>query len=99
MLTDSMGTNYSQRSSIKFSSETIRTTRGMVIPLYLCRLNINNKDYMLLKEKKDRAVKYWKERVIGDFLPPIDVRKRNEINDRVEKLKSYDSKVDRKLQS
>jgi hypothetical protein len=28
------------------------------------RLNINNKDYQEQKEKRDRAVKYWKDRVI-----------------------------------
>jgi hypothetical protein len=33
--------------------------------------------------KRERAVKYWKERVIQDFLPPIDQRMRNEINSRV----------------
>jgi len=52
------------------------------------RLNINNGDYKLFKEKRDRAVKYWKDRVIQDFLPPIDSRKRNEINERVKVLKT-----------
>jgi len=36
------------------------------------RLNINNQDYKEQKEKRDRAVKYWKDRVIQEFLPPIN---------------------------
>ena len=50
-------------------------------------MNINNKDYQQMKEKRDRAVRYWKDRVIQEFLPPIDTKKRNEINDRVSKMK------------
>jgi hypothetical protein len=50
------------------------------------RLNIKNKDYELMKEKRDRAVRYWKDRVIQEFLPPIDAKKRNELNERVNKL-------------
>jgi hypothetical protein len=41
-------------------------------------MNINNKDYQALKEKRDRALNYWKDRVI-QFLPPIDVKKRDEL--------------------
>jgi hypothetical protein len=41
----------------------------------LCRLNINNVDMKANKEKRNRAINYWKERVIQDFLPPIDQRK------------------------
>ncbi len=51
------------------------------------RMDINNKDYQAQKEKRDRAVNYWKERVISDFLPPIDNKKRDEINYRVSKMK------------
>ena len=50
-------------------------------------MNINNKDYQQMKEKRDRAVRYWKDRVIQEFLPPIDSKKRNEINERVSKMK------------
>ncbi len=51
------------------------------------RLNINNVNYAGQKEKRDRALKYWKNRVISNFLPPIDARKREELNMRVLKLK------------
>eukprot|EP00347_Sterkiella_histriomuscorum_P015643 403356248 len=51
------------------------------------RLNINNIDYANQKVKRDRALKYWKSRVISNFLPPIDFRKREELNERILKLK------------
>ena len=54
-------------------------------------MNINNKDYQQMKEKRDRAVRYWKDRVIQEFLPPIDSKKRNEINERVSKMKEMSS--------
>ena len=50
-------------------------------------MDINNKEYQALKEKRDRAVNYWKDRVISDFLPPIDNKKREEINGRVSKMR------------
>jgi hypothetical protein len=50
-------------------------------------LNINNGNYKQHKEKRERAVKYWKDRVIQEFLPPIDKKKQNEINERVKALK------------
>ncbi len=50
-------------------------------------MNINNKDYQQMKDKRDRAVRYWKDRVIQEFLPPIDTKKRNEINERVTRMK------------
>ena len=46
------------------------------------RLNINNVDLAMQKIKRDRAINYWKERVINDFLPPIDVNKQIEIGER-----------------
>ena len=52
------------------------------------RLNINNVNYASMKEKRDRANNYWKDRVINNFLPPIDYRKRHEINERILKLKN-----------
>ncbi|CDW76409.1 UNKNOWN [Stylonychia lemnae] len=52
------------------------------------RLNINNISYANQKDKRDRAMKYWKSRVISNFLPPIDFKKREEINERVLKLKN-----------
>ena len=56
-------------------------------------MNINNNDYKKLKEKRDRAVKYWKDRVIQEFLPPIDTKKKNEIVDRVTKMKHVDNRM------
>ena len=50
-------------------------------------MEINNKDYLAQKDKRDRAVNYWKDRVISDFLPPIDNKKRDEINGRVSKMR------------
>ena len=38
---------------------------------------MNNADYAKHKEKKDRALNYWKERVSQDFLPPIDPLKKS----------------------
>jgi hypothetical protein len=32
---------------------------------------------------------YWNTRVVSNFLPPIDQRKRAEINDRVNQLKKH----------
>ncbi|TNV82580.1 hypothetical protein FGO68_gene10813 [Halteria grandinella] len=46
------------------------------------RLNINNVDMKAQKEKRDRAINYWKDRVIQDFLPPIDQKKQHEIEER-----------------
>jgi hypothetical protein len=51
-------------------------------------LNINNVDYTGKKEKRDRALNYWQSRVISNFLPPIDQRKRAEINMRILKIKN-----------
>lgn len=50
-------------------------------------MNINNKDYQQMRDKRDRAVRYWKDRVIQEFLPPIDAKKRNEINERLTRMK------------
>ena len=50
-------------------------------------MQINTKEYLGQKDKRDRAVNYWKERVISDFLPPIDNKKREEIIERVSKMK------------
>lgn len=50
-------------------------------------MDVNNKEYQAQKEKRDRAVNYWKDRVISDFLPPIDNKKRDELNGRVSKMR------------
>jgi low affinity Fe/Cu permease len=62
-------------------------------------MNINNKDYQQMKEKRDRAVRYWKDRVIQEFLPPIDSKKRNEINERVSKMKEMSNSKQQQLSS
>ena len=47
------------------------------------RLNINNVGMALQKEKRERALNYWKDRVIQDFLPSInETRKRNIPNEK-----------------
>ena len=53
------------------------------------RLNVKNADYVRNKEKKERALNYWKERVSQDFLPPIDPLKkyRGESLDKLTKLR------------
>ncbi len=51
------------------------------IDTYNTRLNVNNFEYAQHKEKRDRALNYWKDRVVQDFLPPIDMRKREDIID------------------
>jgi hypothetical protein len=52
-----------------------------------------------MKEKRDRAVRYWKDRVIQEFLPPIDTKKRNEINERVSKMKEMSNSKQQQQQS
>ena len=49
------------------------------IDTYNTRLNVNNFEYAQHKEKRDRALNYWKDRVVQDFLPPIDLRKREDV--------------------
>lgn len=57
-------------------------------------LNINTKDYKLAQEKRDRAVQYWKQKVILEYLPPIDQKKRQEINDRITKMANHEKHLD-----
>jgi hypothetical protein len=35
------------------------------------RLNIKNQDLKEHREKRERAIRYWKDRVLPDFLPPL----------------------------
>ena len=42
-------------------------------------MNIKNKDYSAQQLKRERMVNYWQNQVIPNHLPPIDVKKRNEI--------------------
>ena len=51
------------------------------------RMNVNNADYIKHKEKKERALNYWKDRVSQDFLPPIDPTRGGESLDQLIKLR------------
>lgn len=50
----------------------VASIQGIIHYIKLYRLNVNNADYAQHKEKRDRALNYWKNRVVQDFLPPID---------------------------
>ena len=50
-------------------------------------MNVNNADYIKHKEKKERALNYWKDRVSQDFLPPIDPTRGGESLDQLIKLR------------
>ena len=43
------------------------------------RMDIKNVEMRAKKIKRDRAINYWQKNVVKNFLPLIDVRKRNEI--------------------
>jgi hypothetical protein len=43
------------------------------------RLDIKNVELKANKIKRDRAINYWQNNVIQNFLPQIDSHKRNEI--------------------
>lgn len=45
------------------------------------RMNIKNQDYASQKLKRDRAMNYWQNQVIQNYLPPIDAKKKNEMNE------------------
>jgi hypothetical protein len=38
--------------------------------------------------KRDRALNYWQNNVIQNYLPSIDTRKQNEVQDRILQLNS-----------
>jgi hypothetical protein len=42
-------------------------------------MNIKNKDYAAQKLKRDRQVSYWQNNVIQNHLPPIDLKKKQEM--------------------
>eukprot|EP00347_Sterkiella_histriomuscorum_P022716 403337428 len=44
-------------------------------------------EYKIQKDKRDKIKNYWK-RVNDSFLPPIDLKKKTELNDRIMSLKS-----------
>ena len=45
------------------------------------RMNIKNQDYAAQKEKRDRAINYWQNNVIQNHLPPIDLKKKQEMQE------------------
>ena len=56
------------------------------------RMNIRNQDYAKEKEKRDRAKNYWQNNVIQNHLPPIDIKKKLEMD----ALKRQTSSVSKK---
>ena len=44
------------------------------------RLNIRNVDHKNEWEKRQRMIGYWQDRVVQNHLPPIDVRKKQEMS-------------------
>mmetsp|Transcript_41968 Transcript_41968/g.64259 ORF Transcript_41968/g.64259 Transcript_41968/m.64259 type:complete len:83 (-) Transcript_41968:263-511(-) len=42
-------------------------------------MNIKNQDYAQQKLKRDRALNYWQNHVIQNYLPPIDTKKKQEM--------------------
>ena len=44
------------------------------------RLNIRNVDHKNEWEKRQRMIGYWQDRVVQNHLPPIDIRKKQEMS-------------------
>lgn len=44
-------------------------------------MNIKNQDYANMRQKRDRAINYWQNQVIQNYLPPIDQRKKQEMHE------------------
>lgn len=61
------------------------------------RMNIKNQDYANMRQKRDRAINYWQNQVIQNYLPPIDQRKKQEMNE-LKKLSTSVSKNNRSPQ-
>ena len=47
---------------------------------------MKNAEYVKNKEKKERALNYWKDRVSQDFLPPIDPLRKYPRGESLDKL-------------
>ena len=56
------------------------------------RLDIKNVAYNAKKEIRDRQINYWHNNVIQNFLPPIDLRKKQEMDNRIKYLKKVETK-------
>ena len=57
----------------KFSKFTVRDYQNNT------RMDIKNHDYAAQKIKRDRAMNYWQNNVIQNHLPPIDLKKKQEM--------------------
>jgi len=55
-------------------------------------LAINNVNLNSKKEIRDRQISYWQNNVIQNFLPPIDLRKKKEMDNRIKYLKKVETK-------
>lgn len=45
------------------------------------RMNVKNHEYAAQREKRDRAINYWQQNVIPNHLPPIDIKKKLEMQE------------------
>jgi hypothetical protein len=43
------------------------------------RMNVKNHDYAANRDKRDRAINYWQNNIIPNHLPPIDLKKKLEM--------------------
>jgi hypothetical protein len=53
------------------------------------RMDIKNVDLKAQQIKRDRAIAYWQNNVILNFLPPIDVKKKLEVEARKVENETY----------
>jgi len=42
-------------------------------------MNVRNQSYAENRQVRDRAINYWQNQVIQNYLPPIDQKKKNEM--------------------
>jgi len=61
----------------KFNKVTFRNFKGTT------RLQIKGVDLQQKKANRDRAINYWQNNVVQNFLPPIDKKKKEEVDERV----------------
>jgi len=55
-------------------------------------MQIKGVDLARKKVNRDRAINYWKENVVQNFLPPIDKKKKVEVDERVQQLKKTETR-------
>ena len=49
-------------------------------------MNIKNQEYADQKQKRDRMMNYWQHQVCQNYLPPIDSKKKLELDSRKDNL-------------